>query len=91
MPKTSETAATELSVIARAPFEVYYEGPAVVVSAKNKVGNFDILPGHSDFFSLLEPCEVAVRKSLDEEPIYFTIQSGIMTVRDNEVLLFADM
>lgn len=89
MPKTSET--SELSVIARAPFEVYYEGPAVVVSARNRVGNFDILPGHSDFFSILEPCEVAVRKTLDEEPVYFSIKSGIMTVRDDEVLLFADM
>ena len=36
---------TNLTVIARAPFTVYYEGPASAVSAKNRVGPFDILPG----------------------------------------------
>ena len=41
---------TNLTVIARAPFTVYYEGPASAVSAKNRVGPFDILPGHADFF-----------------------------------------
>jgi len=40
----------QLKVIARAPFHVYYEGLAYSLSATNKVGNFDILPGHADFF-----------------------------------------
>jgi hypothetical protein len=38
------TTVTQLSVTARAPFHIYYEGPAQIVSAKNRVGPFDISP-----------------------------------------------
>lgn len=78
-----------LKVIARAPFQVYYEGPASVVSAANKVGKFDILPGHADFFSMLIPGEVIIET--DKDPVKFDITNGILTVRDDEVLLFVDM
>ena len=79
----------ELSVIARAPFHVYYEGPADSVSAANRVGKFDILPDHADFFSVLTPCEVYIET--DKDPVLFDINNGIITVRDNEVLLFVNM
>ena len=78
-----------LTVIARSPFNVYYEGPAQSVSALNKVGQFDILPGHADFFSVLTPGEVLIET--DTEPISFMMSNGIITVRDNEVLLFVNM
>jgi F0F1-type ATP synthase epsilon subunit len=87
MPQVSGT----LSVIARAPFTVYYEGEAEVISATNKVGRFDILPGHADFFSILKSDEVLIQPGGGKEPVSFTINNGIMTVRDNEVLLFVDM
>ena len=45
---------SRLNVIARAPFNVYYEGDADSVTATNRVGEFDILPGHADFFSVLQ-------------------------------------
>lgn len=78
-----------LTVTARAPFHVYFEGPALAISAKNKVGIFDVLPGHADMFSVLEPCDVAIET--DNEPVVFAIQSGIITVRDNAVMLFVDV
>lgn len=78
-----------LSVIARAPFHIYYEGPASSVSASNKVGDFDVLPGHADFFSVLEPCEVIIETG--SEPISFSLSNGIIAVRDDEVMLFANM
>lgn len=80
-----------LSVIARAPFTVYYEGQAEVISATNKVGRFDVLPGHADFFSILQSDEVLIQPGGGKDPVSFTINNGIMTVRDNEVLLFVDM
>lgn len=79
-----------LTVIARAPFHVYFEGEADVVTATNKIGEFDILPGHADFFSMLIPGEVIVRKG-DDEPVVFTIRNGIMTVRDNKVMVFVNI
>lgn len=78
-----------LTVIARAPFEVYYEGDALSVSAINRVGEFDVLPGHADFFSVLKPCEVLIETTGD--PVQFTINNGIITTRDNEVMLFVNM
>lgn len=79
-----------LHVIARSPFNVFYEGTAEVLSAENKVGQFDILPGHADFFSVLSPGEVIIGTG-KAEPVRFEITNGILTVRDDEVLLFADM
>jgi F0F1-type ATP synthase epsilon subunit len=53
------------------------------------VGEFDILPGHADFFSVLEPGEVSI--DTGHEPITFSIANGIITARDNEVMLFVNM
>ncbi|HET7320134.1 MAG TPA: hypothetical protein VFI84_00940 [Candidatus Saccharimonadales bacterium] len=84
-------AVATLNVIARAPFEVYYEGPALAVSATNRIGEFDVLPGHADFFSVLLPGEVIIDVKEGADPISFQITNGIITVRDNEVMLFANM
>jgi F0F1-type ATP synthase epsilon subunit len=80
---------SSLTVIARAPFELYFEGTATSVTATNKVGLFDILPGHADFFSVLSPGEVIIEHG--GEPTKFEINNGIVTVRDNEVMMFVNM
>jgi F0F1-type ATP synthase epsilon subunit len=85
-----KTKEEKLTVIARAPFHVYYEGPADVVSGANSVGKFDILPGHADFFSVMGPCEVEIETGADK-PIQFKITGGIVGVRDDEVMLFVNM
>ncbi|HSE61425.1 MAG TPA: hypothetical protein VLA88_03985 [Candidatus Saccharimonadales bacterium] len=80
-----------LNITARAPFQVYYEGPGKMVSAANEVGKFDVLPGHADFFSMLIPGEVVIDAKDQEDLITFNISNGIITVRDNEVMLFVNM
>lgn len=87
--KRAKDEAAGLTVIARAPFHVYYEGDAHVVSAVNDVGPFDILPGHADFFSVLDPCEISIETETDS--VSFNIDNGIISVRDNEVMLFVNM
>lgn len=79
----------KLNVIARAPFNVYYEGLAESVTATNKVGPFDVLPGHADFFSILSPGEIIIETA--SEPVSFNIVNGIITARDNEVMLFVNI
>lgn len=81
--------AEKLNVIARAPFNLYYEGPAEAVTATNKVGQFDILPEHADFFSILSPGEVIIETA--NNPVSLNITNGIITVRDNEVMLFVNI
>jgi F0F1-type ATP synthase epsilon subunit len=80
-----------LSVIARAPFHIYFEGEALTVSAANSVGPFDILPGHADFFSILDPCNVTIDTGSDSEPMTFEITNGIVAVRNDEVMLFVNI
>ncbi len=79
----------ELKVVARSPFHVHYEGAATAVSASNAVGDFDILPGHADFFSILTPGEIIIETAGD--PVSFNITNGIIAVRDGEVMLFVNM
>jgi F0F1-type ATP synthase epsilon subunit len=87
MKKKSDN--TQLKVIARAPFHIYYEGPARVVSAVNRIGKFDILPGHADFFSVMTPGDVSIETETDT--ITFPISGGIVGVRQDEVMLFVNM
>jgi F0F1-type ATP synthase epsilon subunit len=79
----------DLTVIARAPFELYYEGPARAVTSRNKIGKFDILPGHADFFSMLEPGELIIQTPNDE--LHISLDSGILTARNNKVMIFINM
>ncbi|HVU59380.1 MAG TPA: hypothetical protein VHC98_00890 [Candidatus Saccharimonadales bacterium] len=79
----------QLTVIARAPFYVYYEGPADMVSAANKVGPFDVLPGHADFFSVMTPGQVTIETA--GGLVQFAITNGIVAVRNDEVMLFVNM
>jgi len=78
-----------LKVVARSPFHVYYEGPARIVSAMNRIGKFDVLPGHADFFSVMTPGEVQIQT--DTDTIKFDITGGIVGVRNDEVMLFVNM
>lgn len=86
---SNQATVQQLNVIARAPFKFYYEGPAKIVSAANEVGRFDILPGHADFFSILIPCDVVIET--EANTISFPLSNGIISVRDNEVLLFVNI
>ncbi len=82
-------APTTFNVIARAPFHVYYQGPAEILSAKNKVGPFDILPGHADFFSMLEPGDITI--ATPDSEVKFAITTGLLTVQGGDVMLFVNM
>ncbi len=71
------------------PFQVYFDNPAYSVTAVNGTGEFDILPGHKNFLSLLLPGEVIVRTKRDEEKL--KIDRGIMHVHDDDVIVFLDV
>mgnify|MGYP000859539573 CR=1 FL=1 len=89
MSEASSKSSPTLHVIARAPFHLYYDGPALSLSAENKVGKFDVLPEHADFFSMLKPCEVTIETETEE--ITFPLRTGMLTVRNDEVMLFVNM
>jgi F0F1-type ATP synthase epsilon subunit len=77
------------NVSARAPFHIYYEGAAKMVSGENQVGRFDILPGHADFFSVMTNGEVVIET--DKDTINFQVSNGIISVHDSDVMLFVNI
>ncbi|HIA91983.1 TPA: hypothetical protein EYO12_02595 [Candidatus Saccharibacteria bacterium] len=79
-----------LKVKVQSQFEVFYEGEAESVSALNKTGPFDILGGHANFLSILEPCEVLVRKDKDHEE-KIPVEFGVIHVNANAVTVFVDV
>lgn len=79
----------KLHVIARAPFHVFYDDEADALSGFNSVGEFSILPGHADFFSMLLPGPIEIIHN--EEVTRFNLESGLVTVRSNIVYLFVNV
>jgi F0F1-type ATP synthase epsilon subunit len=71
------------------PYQLYYEGEAVSLSAANRTGPFDILPGHINFFSLLTGGTIVVNTGFQR--LEFQIGRGVLRVNSNEVTLFADV
>lgn len=71
------------------PFQVFYEGEAVSVSAKNKTGEFDVLAHHGSFFTLVLPGIVKVNTGFEKLDI--EIANGIMRVSNNVLTIFANV
>ena len=71
------------------PFKTYFDKEALSVSAVNGTGPFDVLPGHKNFLSLLQPCEVLVRVKAGDER--FKIERGILHVHRDYVKIFLDV
>jgi F0F1-type ATP synthase epsilon subunit len=71
------------------PYQTYYEGDATSLSAVNRTGPFDILPGHISFFSLLTGGQVILNTGF--QLLEFQIARGILRVSGDQVTLFADV
>lgn len=71
------------------PTQTLYDGPALSVSANNRVGPFDILADHANFFSLLTEGTIVVNTGF--QTFSFPIQHGIVKVKSNVVTLFIDI
>lgn len=76
----------ELSVKVMSPTQTFYDGPAVSVSAVNKVGPFDVLANHANFFSLLTEGNIVVNTGT--QVLTFPTSHGIIKVHSNKIALF---
>lgn len=79
-------ATAEIKVKVLSPTQAFYDGPAVSVSAINKVGPFDVLANHANFFSLLTKGDIVVNTGT--QSLTFPITHGILKVHNNNVTLF---
>ncbi len=88
-PGVDENGRKLLKVKVYSPFHLYFDGPAYSITGVNRTGEFDVLPQHHNFISLLEPCELRIETQREAEPI--KISGGIMHVRGDSVVVFLDV
>ena len=72
------------------PYKTFFEGDAKSISALNDTGDFDILPGHHNFITMLKPCKVSIQLP-DESFKKFPIARGLMHVRGDKIIVFLDV
>lgn len=87
----ADTVSTKLQMNVKiyTPFKVYFDGLAYSVTAVNDTGQFDILPKHHNFMTLLNEGFIIVRHEKNEEK--FKIVRGIMHVKADKVIVFLDV
>ncbi len=59
------------------------------MSATNDTGDFDILPGHANFFTLLTEGKVVIMSG--GERFEYEVVRGVAQVYDNDVKVFVDI
>ncbi len=86
---SKKNSSTTMSVKVYSPFRIYFDGPAFSISAENRVGPFDILPGHHNFMTLINACTLLIRSDRGEQKIL--ISGGLMHVKADKVIVFLDV
>jgi F0F1-type ATP synthase epsilon subunit len=79
-----------LKVRILSPREVIFEGDALSVSSKNLSGNFDILPLHANFITLIEKNQIKITK-LDHTNQNFNFPIAILYQVNNQVNIYTDL
>ena len=85
-PQTSQL----LNVRILSPRQVLFEGKALSVSSKNSMGDFDILPYHANFISLIENNVIRIRKA-DRQLTTFAVPFAILYQSNNNVNIYTDI
>ncbi len=85
--KNSDPTMMEIKVYS--PYQTYFDEQAHSISAVNDTGPFDILKGHHQFITLLNPCELEIRTAKGDEKI--KISRGVMYVKEDKVTVFLDV
>lgn len=69
------------------PTRVFFQGQAESVSSKNVDGNFDILPQHANFITLIEGNPIIVRTP-DKKSFTFKLPFAILFTRENKINIY---
>ena len=80
----------KLHVSILSPTRTYFDGKAMSVSANNKMGRFDILADHANFFSLLTEGDIVVDMGHDSQ-FRLAVSQGIIKVTNNTATFFVDI
>jgi F0F1-type ATP synthase epsilon subunit len=75
-----------LQVEVRSRQGLMFEGELFAVTSCNKAGPFDVLPGHTNFISMIKDKVILRRHDGRVEEI--NVANGVMTVENNKVKVF---
>lgn len=69
------------------PQQLILDAEALSVSSKNLQGNFDILPLHANFITLIENSPIVIRKS-GQKPFVYKFPLAIILATENKVDIY---
>lgn len=72
------------------PKQVVFAGEAVSISSKNSAGNFDILPEHANFLTLVTNCPIIIRQGKKQQ-LNFNFPLAIIYTSNNRVNIYTDI
>lgn len=72
------------------PKQIIFDGEAYAVSSINALGNFDILPEHSNFITLIENNPIIITK-LDKTQMTFNFDLAIVYHTNNKVSIYTEI
>ncbi|OGY27860.1 MAG: hypothetical protein A3F33_03475 [Candidatus Woykebacteria bacterium RIFCSPHIGHO2_12_FULL_43_10] len=79
-----------LRVVIRNPKTVLFDGNVTALSSSNKQGNFDVLPGHANFITLIKDKPVVLRLEKGE-PRSFMFSFAIIHNVNNTATIYTDI
>ena len=80
-----------MRVKVQSPQKVFFDEYATSISGENQTGPFDILPHHHNFISLLDPCELTIRRPGKAPEQRIRISGGLMHVKADKIVVFLDV
>jgi F0F1-type ATP synthase epsilon subunit len=80
---------TKLTVTIKSLKKLYFEGSALSITGLNDKGEFDVLPEHINFISLIKNY-IIIDKGLKSEQ-KLVISNGILRVKENRVEVFLEV
>lgn len=69
------------------PQELILDTEALSVSSKNLEGNFDILPQHANFITMVEKTPITIR-IINQKPLIYNFPMSIILATENKVSIF---
>ena len=70
------------------PEGMLWEGYASAVSSQNSEGNFDILPDHANFITLIDRLPIKV---IGAEPHIFQFEKSVVSALNNVISIYGDI
>lgn len=71
------------------PYQTYFDNDGYSISGTNETGDFDILPHHHNFLTLLTAGKLYIRGLENDKTI--KINRGLMHVKKDNVIVFLDV